>query len=118
MNKSTLVPVKIAAAQSMAANFSTAPTDIRYQDNITYQVNVTSGTGIGVMDVEVSSDYNPLTSNAGNWTALGVAYRAVIDGTGVGVFDLNQLGPCYSRLTYTRTSGTGAMDIYVSGKQV
>jgi hypothetical protein len=120
MHKNPLLPANgpLVTGADLSADYTSVATDIRYQDNITYQVNVTTGAPIGVLDVEVSTDYNPITHNSGTWTPLGTAYRAVINGTGAGMFALNQLEPIYSRLKYTRTSGTGLMDIYISGKQV
>lgn len=116
--KSTLTPTRIAAAADLSADYTSSVTAVQWQDNIVYQVNVLTGTPVGVLNVETSSDYNATTGNSGNWITLGAGYQATVNGTGSGVLDINQLGPCYVRLKYTRTSGTGTMDIYVSGKQV
>lgn len=118
MQKATIYPVKIVSAESMAGDITSAPTNIHQQDNLVYQINVLTGTPVGVLNVETSSDYNPITSNTGNWTAIGSTFQSTVNGTGTGVFDINQLGPVWVRLKYTRTSGTGTMDVYVSAKQV
>lgn len=116
--KSNLTPVRIALDADLSADYTSAVTTISFQDNVVYQVNVKTGTPVGVLDVQTSTDYNFTNGAAGNWTSLGAAFQATVNGTGTGVLDLNQVGPCFVRLKYTRTSGTGTMDIFVSGKQV
>ena len=119
MKKSPLLPFRVVNDNDLSASFTTNPTDARYQDNIMYQIVIASGgNAVGVLDVEVSSDYDPKQINAGNWTDLGSAYQATIDGVGTGLIMLNQFEAVWMRLKYTRTSGTSTMNAYVSGKQV
>ena len=117
MPKRALTPVKIVSAGDMSGNITSPVTTISWQDNIVYQANIT-GSPVGVLNVETSSDYNTLTANAGNWVTLGTSYQATVNGAETIVYDLQQLGPCYVRLKYTRTSGTGSMDVYISGKEI
>lgn len=117
-SKSNLAPYRLASGADLSANYTSPVTQILRQDNFVYQFNVTSGTPVGVLNVEVSNDYNYTNGAAGNWKSLGSAYQADVNGTGTGVFDLQQLGPCYVRLVYTRSSSSGLADIFISGKQV
>lgn len=105
----------IASDQSMAASFDSEETNIQHYDNIIYQINVKTGSPQGTVNIEVSNDFDPHL-DTGNWQSLGSDYDSTIDGTGQGVFDLNQLPFKYARLVYTRTSGTGTCDIYVGAK--
>lgn len=117
-SKSNLTPVRIALDADLSGDYTSAVTAIQWQDNIVYQINVKTGTPVGTLDVQTSTDYNYTNGASGTWVSLGSTYTSTVNGTGAGVFDLNQLGPCYVRIKYTRGSSTGTMDIFVSGKQV
>lgn len=119
MKKDPLFPYLVLDNGDLSqATLTTDPTAVNYQDNIVYQVIVRSGDAIGTVNIETSTNYNAQTRDAGTWVSLGSAYQSDINGVGSGIFDLNQLGPCYARLVYTRASGSGVLDVYVSGKQV
>lgn len=115
--KNPLFPVKVLSAADLSQATITSPaTGITYQDNICYQAVIT-GTPVGTLDVQVSTNYLP-TTGLGNWVSLGASYTATVNGAGGGIFDINQLSPCYVRVLYTKSSGTGSMDLTVSAKQV
>lgn len=119
MNKAPINPVLILSGGDLSqATVTTNPTNVLQQDNLVYQVNITGASADGTIDVETSTDYNPITNNAGNWVPLGISASCVVAGVGTGIIDFNQAGPAWVRLKFTRVSGTGSMDVYISGKQV
>lgn len=118
MNKKPLLPFQFWDQQSLGADATSSVTDIRYQDNITFQLNVT-GSPVGQFIVQGCDDYSaaPFGSliDAGTWVDI---VTADVNGADQIIFDGNQIGFHYIRIFYDRTSGTGAVDGYVTGKQV
>lgn len=124
--KNTLVTT-LATNQSLSSSFNTAPTVVRYMDNCSYQINVTTTNSVGTFAVQVSNDYyvnegnDSVVVNPGNWTSLtlagGVPFVAAANDTIV--INLNQL-PFYAvRLAYTATTaGTGTCSIFITDKQI
>lgn len=122
--KNTLITY-IAKNQSLSASFNSAPTIVRFLDNISYQINVTTTNSQGTFDVEVSNDYyvneanGDVVVNSGTWVPLtlagGTPTVAAAD-TNITI-SLTQL-PYYAvRLSYTSSvAGTGTCSIYVSAK--
>ncbi len=126
MARKNVVVYKVANAQSMAANFTTSPTLIKYLDNMAYQINISTTDSVGTFAVEASLDYavdevgNTVT-NLGNWVPLnlagGVPFAAAANDTIL--IDLNQLPFNAIRLSYTSgTAGTGHCDIYIMARQL
>lgn len=120
MSKNTnITPVLLDGSIDLSADYTGPATTIRFQDNVCYQFNVISGTPVGTLDVELSLDYNYTNAAAGTWTKLDTTkYQAAVNGTGSGQFDLNQLSQGYIRLVYTRVSGSGAAELYLSSKAI
>lgn len=124
--KNTLV-YQLASNQSLSALFHTPATVVRYLDNCSYQINVTTSNSTGTFAVEVSNDYyvnegnDNVVMNPGNWVPLTLAggtptVSAMNDTI---MINLNQL-PFYAvRLTYTpNVAGTGTASIYITDKSV
>ena len=126
MNRKDPIPsYKIVAAGDLSAATVTSPvTQVNYHDNLVYQCNIT-GSPVGTLAMQASDDYLAINTaggqtnviNAGNWVTISGMTAAVTTAETI-IFDCNQLAPMSIRLLYTKTSGTGAIDIYVSGKQV
>jgi len=121
--KNTLLSYKMSTAQSMGASFNSRVTNIQHLDNIGIQANVLSGTPTGVLQVQISADYaqdfmgNVL--NAGNWVDLAPAQQALTAGSPANTyFDLTELSAPWIRVHYTRTSGTGTIDILITAKML
>ena len=73
--KLVLAPdIPLIVGQSLAASFTTAPTLIDFQDNVAYQINVTTTNSTGTFAVQASLDYekgNGLeNARTGNWVTL------------------------------------------------
>lgn len=114
----------VTAGDMSAATVTSGVADIRIFDNVGMQINFT-GTPTGTFAVQGSVDYladafNPaVVKNAGNWTALTLSPSPVASGAASTILlDLNQLSFPYIRVVYTKTSGTGTLNVYVSGKSV
>lgn len=108
--------------QSMAATFTSNPVEVMNQDNVGIQLNWT-GTPTGAFTFQVSNDYAQDSfgnvQNVGNWITLPVTPAIAAAGSGdVAFVDLNQTGALYVRVVYTRASGTGTLNGYISAKGV
>ena len=124
--KNTLV-TPLTINHSLSASFTTTPTVVRYLDNCSYQINITTSDSTGTFDVEVSNDYyvnegnDNVVMNPGNWTALTLAggTPTVSASNDTIVINLNQL-PFYAvRLHYlSSVAGTGTCSIYIADKQI
>lgn len=93
-------------------------TDIQFLDNIAIQLNFT-GAPVGVAAVQVSidhaQDFNGNVSTAGNWVTI--ASSSMSGGSPI-LFDLNQVSATYIRVVYTRTSGSGTLQSFISAKMI
>ena len=122
MSYNLLAPFKILKAVSMGANITSDAVEVKLQDNVGVQLNWI-GTPTGVFSVEVSMDYNEdingNITNQGNWISLPLSPPIAASGAAdVAYIDLNQLSASYIRVKYTRTSGTGTLDCFVTAKGV
>ena len=130
--KNILKQFKIVDAGDMSqASITSAVTCIQFLDNVGIQLNF-SGAPVGDFEIQVSADYeqNPNGSviNAGNWAPLALSYLSggsFVDSfdipTSVGspiYLDLNQLSAPFIRIVYTKTSGSGSLDAFITAKMV
>lgn len=123
--KSFLKPYKVVSAGDMSTASITSPvTAIQTIDNIGYQLNWT-GTPTGTFNIQVSMDYEPGKSpddkpfNAGTWTTVTLTVPVVASGSADNAYvDLDQLSAPYIRVVYTRTSGSGSLNAFVTGKAI
>jgi hypothetical protein len=122
MSYNLLIPVQILTAQSMGATFTSPITEIKLQDNVGIQLNWT-GAPVGTFDVQVSMDHkqdaNGNVTVVGNWISLALSpaiIAAAVPDTAY--IDLNQLSAPYIRVVYTRTSGTGVLNMFITAKGV
>lgn len=126
MARKNTLPYRVAHNQSLAANFTCSPTLIRYLDNISYQINVTTSNSTGTFVVQGSLDYTVdepggTVTNPGNWIDLTLGGGTILVSAASDqiLIDLNQLPFNAVRLKYTSTvPGTGTCDIYILCKQV
>ncbi len=118
-SKNFLIPFKIINAGDMSsATLTSAVTDIRYLDNVCIQC-IATGAPVGRFDVQASADYAISSTGAvvstGNWVTMDTASIVAADDV---LFDLNQLSFPFIRLLYTKTSGTGTLNAYITAKAV
>lgn len=98
---------------------------IQYEDNVGMQA-VWSGTPTGSLTVQASLTYeergNGLVHASGTWTTVqddvGSPMSLALSGSGDALFDLNQLPFPFVRVVYTRTGGSGTLDLHASKKSV
>lgn len=81
------------------------------------------GTPVGTIAIQVSLDYaqdsQGVVTNSGTWTALTFSSTPAVSGNSGSLYlDLNQLGAAWVRAVYTKTSGTGTLNAYISGKEI
>lgn len=123
--KNVLAPQLIASAQSLTANFNSAPTIINFLDNVAYQINATTTNSVGTFAVQASLDYQPadgfVEAVAGNWVTLtlGGGTPTIAAANNQIMVYLNQLPYKAVRLAYTSSvAGTGVADILIMAKMV
>jgi hypothetical protein len=106
-----LNPFQLVSAGDMSATITSARVDIRYLDNISVQLNFT-GSPTGTFDVLGSID-------GINYIALTISPALAATGSGGQLLvDLNQLSVPFIKVRYNFTSGSGSLDVWVSGKEV
>lgn len=121
--KNILVPFQIVTSGSMAGNLTSAVTDITKIDNVGIQL-IFTGTPTGEFFVDGSLNYSPANNgaklaNAGDWVAIDLPSSALAAGSASSILlDLNQLSFPNIRVRYVRSSGTGTLNAYISGKGV
>jgi hypothetical protein len=105
------LPYKLVNAGDMSANITSGVTDITYRSSVGIQLNFT-GTPTGTFGVEASVDgvtFEPLTFSS-SITAAGAAGRHLIA--------LENVPFSKVRITYTASSGSGALDAFIMAKGV
>lgn len=104
-----------------AASITSSVTNIQYLDNIGVQCNWNGTAPIGVIAIQVSADYAAdefgNVTNPGNWFTLPTS-PAVTGNTGSVYVDLNQMSAPWIRAVYTKTSGTGTLNAFVTAKSI
>ncbi len=97
--------------QSLAASFNTIPTSVKYQDNLSYQININTTNSVGTFELQGSND--GVTYD--NLTLAGVVNAA----NDVSLININQFPFAWMRLSYTATTaGTGTCQIILMARNV
>ncbi len=106
------------------ATLTSAITATQMVDNIGYQLTWT-GSPTGTFAFQISQNYEPGRSpnsepaNAGDWVTLTVSPAITASGSpDTAYVDLNQMSAPYCRVVYTRASGTGTLNIFVTAKAI
>ena len=121
--KNTLLAYQnITNGDMSAASITSKVTNIERADNIGLQFNFT-GTPVGVFSVEVSidfaQDYLGNVTNAGNWVPVTLDPVPVASGSAGSVYlDLHLVSFPWIRVVYTKTSGSGTLNAYISTKML
>lgn len=101
-----------------AASITSDVTDIQFLDNVGLQLQWT-GSPVGTFSVQVSADYaissiTGAVTNPGTWSTLPPA-PTTASGSPIYI-DLNQLSAPFVRVVYTKTSGSGTLQGYITAK--
>lgn len=88
---------------------------------ISYDISWSGTAPVGVITVQVSNSYSlnadGSVRNAGSWTTLTLSSATNVSGaTGNGFIDIDQIAGYAVRLIYTRTSGSGTLNVLIAGK--
>lgn len=113
---------QLISSGNMASSITSSAQESQYQDNIAIQL-IWTGSPVGAFSIQVSVDYKEDAEKniivAGTWSTLTLSNAITASGSGDNAYiDLNQLSAPYYRIVYTRTSGTGTLNAYVSSKGV
>lgn len=105
----------------MAGNLTSEVTIIQKLSMLSYDISWSGTAPVGVITIQVSNSYSQngdgTVRNAGSWTTLSLSSPTNVSGaTGNGFIDVDATAAYAMRLVYTRTSGTGTMNVIVSGK--
>lgn len=108
--KNVLPPYKALSAGDLSqATVASSATNIEGYDNVAIQINAT-GTPTGTFSVQGSVDNT-------NWIAIDLPTAPTLSGAADQILvNLAALAFPYIRTVYTKTSGTGAADVWITGK--
>lgn len=116
-----------AVSGDMSASITSNPTVLNSLTLGSYSYSWSGTAPVGAISVEISNDYslNPdgTVKNAGTWTAVFVVLNGttttnsipLTGNTGEGMVEWST-GAYAIRSKYTRTSGTGTLQVIVNGK--
>jgi hypothetical protein len=112
----------ITAGDMSQATITSKITDITFLDNMALQMDWT-GTPVGTFTIYGSLNYAQdlfgNVTNPGNWVPITFSTAPVATGSaGDILINLNQLSFPYLKVIYTKTSGTGVLNAYISGKML
>lgn len=108
MSKKVLTKYQLVTAGSLGANLTSDTVNISFADNVAIHA-IFTGSPVGTFAIQGSID--------------GVTYANIVTAAAGGsadniMFNINQAPYTLIRLTYTRTSGTGSVDVFVSYKEI
>lgn len=122
--KLVLAPIVLESSKSLAASFFSPATVLDFQDNVLYQIDVTTSDSEGEFAVQVSQDYQPpngqVTANAGTWVDLPISGTPSVNAANDNILiSLNQVPFHAMRLKYTQSvAGTGTCKITLTARPV
>lgn len=116
-----LPPFSVLTNGNMAGSLASAVTILQHLSMLSYDISWAGTSPVGVITVQVSNSYSlnvdGSVKNAGNWTTLTLSSTTNVSGnTGNGFIDIDATAGYACRLVYTRTSGTGSLNVLVNGR--
>lgn len=113
----------IVAGDMSQATITSIVTNIEQLDNIGFQLNWSGTSPVGTIAIQVSLDYAQdylgNVTNTGTWATIGITPTPSVSGnTGSAYIDVNQLSAPWIRAVYTKTSGVGTLQGWITGKMV
>jgi hypothetical protein len=109
--KRVIPPFQVMIAADLAGNVTSSETDVMGLDYARYDIAWSGTAPIGVMTVEYLKDGDA------TWATLDVGTIAVSGASGTHEILFTELPFKRIRLKYTRTSGTGTMNAYITAKE-
>jgi hypothetical protein len=115
--KRTLKPYKLVDAQSLGASFTSAPTVVENLDRVALDIQCT-GAPVGDVVVQGSVNYDAAKPAAqSTWFDLPLGLTSLSAAPQDYTIDMQETALRALRIDYRRTSGTGAMSAWISGKE-
>ncbi len=113
----------IVAGDMSQTTITSTVTNIEFLDNIGIQLNWSGTSPVGTAQVQVSADYEQdmfgNVTNAGHWVAMTLSPSPSISGnTGSIYIDINQHSAPWMRVVYTKGSGVGTLNGFITAKMV
>lgn len=110
--KNVLFPYHLTINASMSTSVTSDPINVQWLDNIYFTVNF-SGSPVGTFSVQGSGD------GGINWQNVRLLTNPVATGAPdtVGI-EINQAPMPLLRVVYTRVSGSGTINIFVTAKEL
>lgn len=115
------------------ASLTSKVTNIQFLDDVGYQLNW-SGAPVGNIQIQVSADYAedysspPNVTNPGNWVTLVLTYwngsvfvtnTSIPTSVGSPIYlDMSFLSAPWIRIVYTKISGSGTLEAFITAKQL
>jgi len=117
--KSTIIQFKnIINGDMSQSSVTSSVTNIITADNLNQQLQW-SGSPVGTFALQVSGDYEQdmfgNVQNAGTWVTLTTLTTAGGNPAGI---DLQGMGAPWYRVVYTKTSGSGTLQGFLTGKML
>lgn len=109
-----LQPLQRVTNGDMSGNITSGIVDGRYLQQIKWQI-VYTGAPVGTFSLQESLDYNPQIAGSGTWLDNGAGINAATGSGNSTLVNLLDRAPCFYRLVYTFTSGTGVLNVWASG---
>lgn len=101
---------ELVVSGDMSGDVTSPSTDILNMDRVGYQISW-SGTPTGDFSVEVSNDNS-------TWIALTLSAVVAAAGSADDAFIDVETASKYIRLKYTASSGTGSLNVHITGKSI
>jgi hypothetical protein len=112
LGKNALYPSRQVSGASLATNYFGPVINVQYLDNVYFALNF-SGNPVGTFAIQGSGDAGATWQNIRLLTSPVAA--GAPDSIGI---EINQAPMPLLRVAYTRISGTGTMDIWVTAKAI
>lgn len=115
-------PYSVITNGNMAGSLTSKVTIIQKLSMISYDISwAGGGSPVGAITVQVSNTYSENADgsvrNTGSWTTLTLSTATnIASNSGNGFIDVDATGAYAMRLVYTRTSGTGTLNVTMSAK--
>lgn len=114
-------PYPVIDKGDMSTSLVSKVTIIQPMSLASYSFSWTGTSPLGVVAVQVSNDYSQnidgSVRNPGTWNTLPLSAATPISGNSdTGFIDIDAQGGHALRVIYTRTSGTGILEVTVSAK--
>jgi len=116
-----LSPFPVIIDGDMTTTLTSSVTVIQNTSHISYDVNWSGSSPVGTIFVQVSNTYAQnaagQVSEAGDWISIPLSVTPAVSGnTGTGFIDVQGISSYAIRMQYVSTSGSGTLNVTITGK--